>query len=613
MGLLVTALMLIVAVLVSNLVSKLLPTIATPLVQIALGMALALVLPGFGDFELPTSLFMAVFVAPLIYSDSRGIDRARAWHSRRTILKLAIGLVIANTLVVGCVMGALVAPLSMAAAFVLGAALSPTDTVSVSAIAATTNITRRQRAILSGESLVNDATGVVAFNLALSTLVTGSFSLLDAGTSFLWLFFGGIALGLALGVAGNLVTGAVRRLGCDDVVFHVLFDVAMPFVTFLVGEVAGVSSIMAVMVCALAFKTGVGKVGPDESRMNIVSGSVWNVLSFALNGIVFVMLGFQLKAAIQDILTSGVSAAELAGAAALLVALLMGLRLAWAIGMEFLTRRRLRRHLDDMARSDVTSAEFVLPGATDREVVHGAAVLAFAGGAKGATTLSIAMSVPYAVGARSLIVFLVSVAIIVTIVLANVLVPHLAPAPRRSGDEEHDQLRRAKLKILRAVVGQLSADAESGESGDEKVTRMVISEYNRRISSIRAGLDDGRLHASRKAVRVLALRLEAQCISELMERGEVSELAGYAYLTRLARLMRALDASSRLGWLFEHSLRRARGVFRAATGLLRERVRETLSREEDEDADERGDTTSSGVPTNRDLQLRCARYVVDHL
>ena len=612
MGLLVTALMLIVAVLVSNFVSKLLPAVATPLVQIALGMVLALVLPGFGDFELPTSLFMAVFVAPLIYSDSRGIDRVRAWRSRRTILKLAIGLVVANTLVVGYLMGTIVLPLPVAAAFVLGAALSPTDPVSVSALAATSNITKRQRAILSAESIVNDATGVVVFNLALATLVTGSFSLVDAGASFLWLFFGGIALGVVLGVAGNLITGTVRRLGCDDVVFHVLFDLAVPFVTFLAGEVVGVSSIMAVMVCALVFKIGVGKVGPDESRVNIVSSSVWNVLSFAINGIVFVMLGFQLKASIQDILSTGISGSVLALASVLLVVLLMGLRFAWITGMEFLTRRRLRRHLDSLAKPDRTSAEVVLPTASNREVVRGSAVLTFAGGTKGAITLSIALSIPYSVGARSLVIFLVSVAIIVSIVLANVLVPVLAPAPKSSRDEELDKVRRAKLKILRSVVGRLSADAEAG---DEMATRLVISDYNRRISSIRAGLEDTTPVTSRRAVRVLALRLEAACISELMEMGEVTEPAGYAYLNRLARLMRALDAKSRVSWLFERNLRRARGVLRSTVGLLHERLLELVNRDPDDedDDDEERSQRQLGVATNRALQLICAQYVVEHL
>ena len=610
MGLLVTALMLIVAVLVSNFVSKLIPAVATPLVQIALGMGLALVLPGFGDFELPTSLFMAVFVAPLIYSDSRAIDRVRAWHSRRTILKLAIGLVVANTLVVGYLMGTIVLPLPVAAAFVLGAALSPTDPVSVSALAATSNITKRQRAILSAESIVNDATGVVVFNLALTTLITGSFSLVDAGASFLWLFFGGIALGIVLGVAGNLITGTVRRLGCDDVVFHVLFDVAVPFVTFLAGEVVGVSSIMAVMVCALVFKIGVGKAGPDESRVNIVSSSVWNVLSFAINGIVFVMLGFQLKASIQDILSTGISGTELALASVLLVVLLMGLRFAWITGMEFLTRRRLRRHLDSLAQPDLTSAEVVLPTASNRDVVRGSAVLTFAGGTKGAITLSIALSIPYSIAARSLVIFLVSVAIIVSIVLANVLVPVLAPAPKSSRDEELDKVRRAKLKILRSVVSRLSADAESG---DEMATRLVISDYNRRISSIRAGLEDTEPVTSRRAVRVLALRLEAACVSELMELGEVSEPAGYAYLNRLARLMRALDTKSRASWLFERNLRRARGIVRSTVGLLHERLLELVNREPDDDDDDSEQPSSSGVATNRELQLICAQYVVEHL
>lgn len=561
------ALLLMLAVLVSNFVSKMLPRVSTPLIQIALGVLLAFFVPVPADFELPTELFMMLFVAPLIYADSRGIDRLTAWRNRRTVLILSIGLVVATTVAIGWVMGVVVPQLPLAAAFVLGAALSPTDAVAVPSLAHTSAIDARQRTVLTAESIVNDATGVVMFNLALAALVTGAFSVMDAGASFAVLFFGGIAAGLVVGVAGNLASSLVRRLGCDDVVFHVLFDVSLPFVAFLVGEVTGVSPIMAVMVCALSFKVGIGEAGPSESRVNIVSSSVWNVLSFALNGVVFVLLGLQLKGSIQDVLGTGIAAGMLAAMVVLMAALLYGLRFAWVVVME---RRQ-------------------------PQPLRSAAVLTFAGGVKGAVTMSIALSIPYAVGARSLVVFLVSMAIIISTLLANVLVPLLAPAPRQTRDERAEGQRRAQVEVLRTVVERLHAERTMQ---NEAATRAVVADYNRRIRNLSANLSDEEEGSSRREVRLFALDLEARRCTELMDLGEVDARDGYRYLVRVGQLKKALTHRTRLSWLFQRNLRRARGMLRATLSQAASRLGALLGGE------------GAQAPQERGLQRRCAEYVI---
>ena len=641
MQLFLVALMLLISVLASNLLSKFIPSVATPLVQIGIGVALAFLIPIRGDFQLPTTLFMVLFVAPLIYSDSRNIDRVTAWRNRSTILKLAIGLVVTTTLAVGAVMGLVVPALSLSAAFVLGAALSPTDPVAVSALAETSAISKRQRAILSTESIVNDATGVVVFNLALATLMSGQFNPLAAGGSFLWLFFGGIGMGIVAGVLGNVFSSFVRKIGCDDVVFHVLLDLATPFITFLASEVAGVSPIMAVMVCALVYKVGTGQAGPAESRMNIVSGSVWNVLAFSLNGIIFVMLGYQLKAAMEDIAGSGVSVALVAWATVLLIALAIGLRFGWITVMELLTRRRARNMAARYMRrvpavkstgestADMTTLVNAVADAADAaaaagsalsghnaheklagedlstvlhvptgKLVRNAAVLTFAGGTKGAITLSIALSIPYAVRERSLIIFMVSVLIVTSIVLANILVPILAPAPKATRDKKLEDERRARIDILRGVIERLSR--ESTEE-NQMATQLVIADYNQRIATLRSGLPEAELPVSRRAVRTVALRLEAKRCNELMDSGGVTEDDGNRYLIRLNELMHALDQRSRFHWLLARNLRRARGVMRSVAGLVREKAEELLGLDTDE------------TVTMRELQLRCYEYVVERL
>ena len=574
MDILIFGLFLIVAVLLSNLLSKLLPAVSTPFVQIALGMVLATFVQLAEDFELPTNLFMVLFVAPLVYADSRGIDRAVAWHNRKTILVLSIGLVVATTSVIGGTMGAAVALLSYPVAFVLGSALSPTDAVAVPSLAHTSSIDARSRTVLTAESIVNDATGVVVFNLALAALVSGSFSLGEAGVSFAILFFGGIALGLALGCLANLVTRAVYRIGCDDVVFHMLLDLAMPFMTFLAAEVVGVSPIMAVMVCALANKPGAVKAGPEESRMNIVSNSVWGLVSFALNGFVFLILGFQLVDSFRDTMAMGISATQLALIAALMVVLVTGVRFLWILVMERFTKGSF----SGGARS--------------------AAVLTFAGGAKGAVTMSVALSIPYGVESRSLVVFLVSIAIIVSTLFANAFVPLLAPAPRRSRDEREEELRREKVEILRTVVGRLHADRTKANAA---ATRLVIADYNKRIQSISSHMLD-RSDAARRAVRLHALDLETERCTQLMDDGAVDARDGYRYLMHVSELKSALTHKTALPWIFQRNLRRVRGMMRASLSQARDWARSVS-----------GDSEGEGLAGVRDLQRMCSEYVIRHL
>ena len=572
MEILVASLMLMLAVLASNLISKLIPYAATPLVQIALGIVLALFVRFPADFQLPNELFLMLFVAPLVYADSRGIDRLVAWRNRRTIIVLSIGLVLATTLAVGGTMGSAIIPqLPLGAAFVLGAALSPTDAVAVPALARTSSIAARERTILTAESIVNDATGVVVFNLALAALVSGSFSPAQAGASFLYLFFGGILIGALTGLIANLVTALAQWLGVDDVVFHVLFEVLLPFIAFLAGETLGVSPIMAVMVCAIIFKLGIGQAGPAESRVSIVSNSVWNVLSFALNGFVFIMLGFQLKASLAAVVATGLDAPALAGMIALVIALVIGVRFLWLLAMEKHAGRSLRS----------------------------AAVLTFAGGTKGAVTMSIALSIPYAVATRDLVVFLVSTVIIASTVLANILVPLLAPASESERDERREAERRAKIEILRGVVERLHAERTPENAA---ATRAVIADYNSRIRLTGGDQLDSSDALSQREVRKWALKLEADCCSQLMESGEVPKRDGYLYLAHVERMASALGKRSALPWLFERSLRRAGSMVGAQASQTKRRVEALLNG---------GDPGSeTGV---KSLQRRCAEYVIEHL
>lgn len=167
-----------------------------------------------------------LFIAPLLYHEARNTDKVALWSNRAKVLSLAVGLVVVTILCIGFTLHALEPTIPLAAAFALGAALGPTDAVAVASLSKRVSLKRRQSILLSGESLINDASGVVSFQFSIAALTTGTFSLISATGAFLVSFFGGIAFGLVLAALLAFLVSRVRDLGLEDTTFHVLLEVA---------------------------------------------------------------------------------------------------------------------------------------------------------------------------------------------------------------------------------------------------------------------------------------------------------------------------------------------------------------------------------------------------
>lgn len=199
MNLLITILLLLVCLLISNIISRYTPFIPTALIQIMLGIFLAFIFRDI-SFELETEWFLLLFVAPLLYNDGRHFPREELWNMRESILGNAIILVLLTTLGGGYFIHWLIPEIPLAAAFALAAILSPTDPVAVNGIAKRIRIPDNVLTLVRGESLINDASGLVAFNYAVAAVVTGYFSLKQALFDFTYMFIAGAVLGLVLGL-----------------------------------------------------------------------------------------------------------------------------------------------------------------------------------------------------------------------------------------------------------------------------------------------------------------------------------------------------------------------------------------------------------------------------
>ncbi len=522
-------LLLICAVLVSSVVSQLVPKVSSPLIQIALGLVIAMFAGGQIDilFE-ENELFLVLFIAPLLFHEAKEADKVGLWRNRHSILALAIGLVLAIIASVGFCVNAMIPSISLAAAFALGAALGPTDPIAVAAAAKDADISDRCKAQLKGESLINDASGIVAFQFAVAAAVTGSFSPTEALGEFLMEFIGGIAIGLALGYIGNIIVRIVRSWGLENTTFHVLFEVSIPFIVFLIADQLGGSGILAVVAAGLVNVISPRTAGPSISRLNIVSTSVWRVISFTLNGIVFVLLGTQLPRAMQVTWNNlNIPNWQLLLYVLAISLILIVVRFVWVLAQERIHHKREAKRNKKLA---MQTAQIPEPCKTLSHDLRSTAIMTF-GGAKGTVTLAVILTLPASIAQRKLIMFLACGVIVVTLLLATFVVPILAPRKEKGNPEQKQRDVEANLDILRTVIEELTG-RQTPEN--HAATQIVVGQYNDRIARIKEnnGIDD----EPNMKLRLKTLAWERGYVTGLISTGAVDQLVGYQYLTRLARM-----------------------------------------------------------------------------
>ena len=524
-------LLLLAAVLVSAVLDQMMPRVSLPLVQIAIGAIVILLVGTPVDVAIDPELFLVLFIAPLLFDESRHASKRGLWDNKGSIVSLAIGLVIVTVLVVGFVLNWIEPSIPLAAAFALGAALGPTDAVAVTALGKDIRLTGRQKSLLSGEALINDASGVVSFQFAIAAAVTGAFSLVDAAQSFAISFFGGIAIGLIAGFLALLAMKAIRGYGYESITVHVVFEVFTPFIVFLAAEHFGTSGILAVVAAGLLITLLPQKPTPVAARLKIASNSVWETLVFVINGVVFVMLGMQLPKAIMPSWRSDeVSSLLLCGLVLLVTALVVGVRFIWVLVMERCDSSAKRR--------------------TGKQLVRDALVTTLSG-PKGAVTLSIIMTIPFTLSTgeafpqRDTLIFLASGVILCTLLLANFVVPVLAPKEDSPDETEEQDVNAVTIDILKRVIRQLR---EQKTPQNESSTQIVIRQYSERIKRLR------RQNTSAPRLvelRAGALAAQTRMVEARMQSGDLTREEGSRELERLnsARrlLMRAHTRREKLG------------------------------------------------------------------
>jgi len=521
----------LLAVVLSGFVARLV-RLPLPLVQIAMGALIAQSpLPA---AALDPKVFFLLFLAPLLFIDGWRMPKDALRRDAPVVLTLALGLVLFTVLGMGWFMHLLIPAMPLAVCFALAAVVSPTDPIAVSAIAKRTPLPPRLMRYLQGESLLNDASGLVCMRFAVAAALTGQFSPTDALASFAWLALGGVAIGVvATLVVAGASSWALQRLGPDGGA-QILITLLIPFGVYLLAEAAGCSGVLAAVTAGISMSYTDRWHWAADTRLSRTA--VWDTVQLAANGSIFVLLGEQLPALLAA--APAITQTSLQRPAAWLLVLVGVMLLALALLRAFWVAASLglRRML---ARR--SGAELALGGA--RTV----AVMTLAG-VRGAVTLAGVLTLPLTLGdgrpfpGRELAILLAAGVLVGSLVLAAVALPlalrgySLPPEPTQSDAERAARIAAAHAAVAAVQAAQRALpDAASGRGAD--VAARIVALYELRIehhdaadASADAGEDDEIEHR----LRLAGLEAERAEVRRIRDAEGIDDLG-------LRKLVREID------------------------------------------------------------------------
>ncbi|EPR10595.1 Na+/H+ antiporter [Ruminiclostridium papyrosolvens] len=538
MDLLTIILLLMLGLLISDIVSHYIPFVPTALTQILFGIIIAFVIGDF-TFEIGAEWFLLLFVAPLLYNDGRHFSRTELWGMRSQIFGNAFILVILTTILGGYVINLLIPGIPIAVALALAAVLSPTDPVAVNGIAKRIRIPEKVMVLVRGESLINDASGLVAFKYAIAAAVTGYFSLREALWDFSYTFLIGAVAGILLGLLITFVRFRLRKNGINDKVFHSLLQILTPFGVYIVAEdILHASGVIAVVTAGIIHSIVKEQTETYIAEEQLLTENTWSIVLFVLNGFVFLLLGMNIPAAMFDTISDPDIGNWLAfGYVAVIGLVILAIRFVWS----FL--------------SSAYSYYFRKKSGVEKPKVREAMITTLVG-VRGAVTMAGILTVPAFLGnaevfpSRSLLLFIAAGVVLLLLILATIFLPLLCKKDALAGVEgECEDLTWAKNRLLLTAIKKIKSETNAE---NELVASELINEYTVSFQRNLSGQQSDEQQAeyyNRKTneARLLALNLQRKYINNLLTNDEI-DITVFDTITKFLNLREeTLDNNFRFG------------------------------------------------------------------
>lgn len=489
--------LLVTAAVVANTIYDIFPKIPLAFYQIAAGLVLSLV-PAFTDFHLEPELFMLVIIAPLMFNDGQNTNYQTLRRGLRSTMSLAVLLAVVTIVIGGYFAHAVWNAIPLALAIALAAIVTPTDAVAVKSITADLEVPEPVMTSLENESLFNDASGLVALSLALAAFTTGEFSLGESFGQFLVVFFGGILMGILLGMLIVLMRVAFQRKSMNAIAVVLPVNLMTPFVVYLVAEHFGFSGILAVVAAGIVHGIQSRRLRLTSTQIQVVSHTTWNIFSSLLNGFVFVLLGTVMPQVWQNLTANDAAhMPELIIIAIGLYLLMTALRFLWA------------------------SAKFVNLHSQPGQQMKDRFILAISG-VHGTITLAMAFSLPLTLNGqafpfRTALTFIAGTVIILSLVVPTLVLPLIINKKQATFTQAEfdgllsqmvayavDQLKNTTENhtALASVIETLNSQKNGDDTSDERLVHQLLEKTE---------------------------EVETAAIGELIEAGEIDAAIGWKY------------------------------------------------------------------------------------
>ena len=524
MEILVYAIVFSLILIVSNATNKLIPTLPLPLIQIVLGIGIGFLLPN-SEYHLDTELFLALVIGPLLFREAEEADITSILKHWRIIAFLIFPVIFISTLSLGWMAHLMWMGIPLAACMAVGAALGPTDLVAFASLSERFSFPKRISNILKGEGLLNDASGLVAFRVALAAWTTGVFSLGQASCDLVISILGGFAVGIVTAAVNRGLQKLLLSVRATDIASELILELSLPLLTFFIAEEIHVSGIIAVVVAGILKASRFKKITLLEAKVDTVTHTVWNTVNFVLNGSVFVLLGMELEMISEPILrTPFYNNLLLIVTVLLLTGLLFLIRFLMVYGFYWYRGFRLKKSIDKYLKD--------------------ALLLTFSG-VKGTVSIATILLIPTHLEAEyPVLLFLVAGVTLCSFLLGLLILPKL------SEDKEESNDHLMHIAILNDVVMLL--EKELTVTKQKGPLYAAIDNYHGRIENMILSQEDKATQRDWEQLKLLILSIENDGLEQAYEEGKIRDRSYHVYQRYLRSMEQKVNRnlSSRLTYYF---------------------------------------------------------------
>ena len=509
-------LVLLFSLILSKVINRVFPRLPLPLIQIIFGVGIGLLFKG-RAFELETELFLAFIIAPLLFREGEESDITSILRNWKLILFLIFPVIFVSTLGIGYLAKAVLpASVPLSACLAIGAALGPTDLVAYSAISKRFSFPKWISYILQGEGLLNDASGLVAFQVAVTALTTGTFSLLGASWNLVISVLGGFLVGLITALFNRLFLTILDNMDAADVTGALLLELVLPISSYFVAEEIHASGIIAVVVAGISLASRFKKITVFDAKLDNVSHTIWGTITFMLNGMVFFLLGTELPTLATPVLRSSTyDNLWMLLAIVLLTATMFGIRFVMISAVFAQRAWRAKRSL--------------------KKIWKGATLLTFSG-VKGTVSIATILLLPVAnitALEHSLLLFTVAGVTLLSFLTGILVLPKLATGPA------HTTNHYMQIAILNDVVGELEKDLK--QSKHQGAIYATIDNYNQRLENLILEQESNNVKEELANIRVMIMEIESEGLEYAYKKGKISELEYNLYQRYIKGLERRIN------------------------------------------------------------------------